>query len=147
MTTSSTATARSPVPLPRLLSRGGSGAGSSDQPPVTLTVPAGTPGRRNPRAARRFADLDVAEFLEVARSTLTALRTFRIHQLQELDAFSPDPVTDHRRAKIHRAQRAAARSALSEIELALRRIQHGSYARCSRCGDAISAHPAPRPSR
>jgi hypothetical protein len=114
MTASSTATARSSVPLPRLRSRGGSGAGSSDQPPVTHEVPAGTRGRRNPRAASRFADIDVAEFLAVARSTLTALRIFGIHQLQQLDEFSPDPGDRSAAGEIHRARRAATRAALSE---------------------------------
>ena len=96
MTASSTATARSPEPLPRSRSRGGSGAGSSDRPPVTLKVPAGTPGRRNPRAARPFADIDTPESLAVTRSALTAQRTFRIQQLQQLDAFPPDTLTDPR---------------------------------------------------
>jgi RNA polymerase-binding transcription factor len=140
MTAPSTAAMRSPEPLPRSRSRGGSGAGSSDQPPVTRKVPAGTPGRRNPRAASRRADIDVEEFLAVARSTLTALRTFRIHQLQQLQVTCPHPGTDRARAEIHRALRAAARMALRDIDSALGRIHRGSYGRCPRCGDTISPH-------
>ena len=140
MTTSSTATTRSPEPLPRSRSRGGSGAGSSDQPPVTLKVPAGTPGRRNPRAAGAFADVDMPEFLAVARSALTVQRTFRLHHLQQLNATCPHPATDRARAEIHHALRAGAKMALRDIDSALGRIHRGSYGRCPRCGDTISVH-------
>jgi RNA polymerase-binding transcription factor len=140
MPASSTAAPRSPAPLPRLRSRGGSGAGSSDQPPANLTVPAGTPGRRHPRAASRSGDIDVAEFLAVARSTLTAQRTFRVHQLQQLDGAQPDPVTDAARAEIHRALQEAARSVLRDIDSALGRLQQGTYTRCPHCGETISVH-------
>jgi len=129
MTASSTAPARFPETLPRLRSRGGPGAGSSDQP-----------GRRNPHTESPIADVDVAEFLAVAQSALTTQRTFRIHQLQQLDFLPPDLVTDPSRAEIHRALRTAARSALRDIEVALRRIEQGSYGRCSRCGDTISVY-------
>ena len=129
MTASSTAAARFPQSLPRLRSSGGSDAGSSDQP-----------GRRNPHAASPIADVDVAEFLAAAQSALTAQRTFRIQQLQQLDSLPPDLVTDPARAEIHRALLTAARSALRDIEVALRRIERGSYGRCFRCGDTISAH-------
>ena len=82
----------------------------------------------------------MAEFLADARSALTAQRTFRIQQLQQLDFLTPDLVTDPARAGIHRVLRTAARSALRDIEVALRRIERGSYGRCSRCGDTISVN-------
>lgn len=129
MTAPSTASARSPEPLPRLRSRGGSDAGSSGQP-----------GRRNPRAASVSASAPTAEFIATARSALRAQRSFRIHQLQQLDATPSDPETDPARTEIHRALRAAARSVLRDIDVALRRIQRGSYGRCPRCGGTISAH-------
>jgi DnaK suppressor protein len=128
------------VPLPRLRSRGGWGAGASDQPPANLTVPASTPGRGHPRAASRSADIDAAEFLAVARSALTAQRTFRVHQLQQLHRTQPDPVTDAARAEIHCDLQKGARSALRNIDSALRRLQRGTYTRCPQCGDAISEH-------
>jgi RNA polymerase-binding transcription factor DksA len=127
MTATSTAATRSHKPLPRSRSRGGSGAGSSE-----LSL------RRNPRAPSPPADNDTAEFLTVARSALTAQRTFRIHQMQQLDTSLPDPVTDPARTEIHGALRDAAMSALRDIEAALRRIQRGSYGRCPRCGRTIS---------
>ena len=129
LASSSTATARSPESLPRSRSRGGSGAGSSGQP-----------GRRNPRAANRVADVDVADFLAAARAALTAQRAFRVEQLQQLDAFSPNLVTDPTRAEVHRALRTAARSALRDIEFALRRISQGGYGLCSRCGDTMTGY-------
>jgi DnaK suppressor protein len=140
MTVSSTATARSPEPLPRSRSRGGSFAGSSDQSPFSLKVPAGGPGRRNPRAVNPVADVAMADFLAVARSALTAQRTFRIHQLRQLNATCPHPSTDPARAEIHRALQVAARSALRDIDSALGRIRQGSYGRCPRCGETISVH-------
>jgi DnaK suppressor protein len=140
MTVSATATVRSPEPLPRSRSRGGSGAGSSDQPPFSLKVPAGGPGRRNPRTAKPLADVAIADFLAVARSALTAKRKFRIHQLRQLNATCPHPSADPARAEIHRALQVAARSALRDIDSALGRIRQGSYGRCPRCGETISVH-------
>ena len=139
MTAVSTATARSPEPLPRSRSRGGSGAGSSDQPPVTLRSP---PARLagGTRASETVRGGDTPESLAVTRSALTAQRTFRLHQLRQLDAFPPDTLTDPARAEIHHALRAAARSALRDIDSALSRIQQGSYGRCPPCGDTISVH-------
>jgi DnaK suppressor protein len=127
MTALATAATRSHKPLPRSRSRGGWGAGSADQP-----------GRRNPPAASPSANVPTAEFIAAARSALTAQRTFRLHQLEQLDAASPDPATDPARVEIHRALREAARSVLHDTEAALRRIQRGTYTRCPRCGGAIS---------
>ena len=127
MTASSTATARSSEPLPRLRSRGGSGAGSSDYP-----------GRRNPRAAGPSQTIQSPEFLASARATLMAQRSFRVQQLQELDTAGADAESDAARREVRLALRTAAWSALREIDAALRRIRQGNYGRCPRCGDALS---------
>ena len=129
MTASPTATRWPSEPLPRLRSRGGSGAGSSDYP-----------GRRNPRAAGpRPASKDTAELLATAEATLKAERRFRGQQLQQLGEYAPEVEPDPARREIHLALQAAARSALRDIDAALRRIRQGSYGRCPRCGDALSA--------
>lgn len=127
MTAPSTVTARSPETPPHSRSRGGSDAGSS-----------GHPDRGNPPSTSPSADLDWAEFIAAARSTLRTQRVFRIHQLQQLDETRPDPATDPARSDVHRALREAARSALRDTEAALRRIQQGAYSRCPRCGGTIA---------
>jgi DnaK suppressor protein len=127
MTASPTATRWPPEPLPRLRSRGGSGAGSSDYP-----------GRRNPRAVGRRPDSANGELLATATAALMAQRSFRAQQLRQLGQGSPDARADPARKEIHIALRAAARSALRDIDAALRRIRHGTYGRCPTCGDALS---------
>ena len=128
MTASPTATRWPSEPLPRLRSSGGSGAGSSDYP-----------GRRNPRAAGRRSDSkDAAELLATARATLLAQRRFRAQQLRQLGEYAPEVEPDPARREIHLALRAAARSALRDIDAALRRIRHGNYGRCPTCGGALS---------
>lgn len=77
-------------------------------------------------------------FIAAARVRLLEQRTFRIHQLKQLDASVPLATIDVARAEIHNTLRAAARSVLGDISAALRRIEDGSYGRCTRCGDAIS---------
>ena len=127
MTASSTATARFSEPLPRLRSRGGSGAGSSDYP-----------GRRNPRAAGPSQTILGPEFLASARATLMTQRGFRVQQLHELDTAGSDAGSDAARREVRLVLRTAGWSALREIDAALRRIQQGTYGRCPRCGDALS---------
>ena len=127
MTASPTATRWPSEPLPRLRSRGGSGAGSSDYP-----------GRRNPRAAGPRLDGENAERLAIATVTLMAQRSFRAQQLRQLGRAGPDAAPDPARREIHLALRAAARSALRDIDAALRRIRHGNYGRCPTCGGALS---------
>jgi RNA polymerase-binding transcription factor DksA len=125
MTVSATTTSRFPNPPPRLRSRGGSGAGSSDQP-----------GRRNPRPKSSLAD-NWGEFVDEARSTLMAQRTFRIHQLQQLEAAGGHAEGDAARTEVRLTLRSAAHSALRDIQSALRRMQQGSYGRCHRCGHTM----------
>ena len=119
---------RSPfLTLPRLRSRGGSGAGSSDYP-----------GRRNPRAVGRRRDSANGELLATATADLMAQRSFRAQQLQQLGEHPPEGEPDPARREIHMALQAAARSALRDIDAALRRIRCGNYGRCPPCGDALS---------
>ena len=67
-----------------------------------------------------------------------AERRFRAQQLQQLSEAAPDAETDPARREIHFALQAAARTALRDIDAALRKIRQGSYGRCPRCGDALS---------
>jgi DnaK suppressor protein len=129
MAVASTAPApvRVPENLPRSRSRAGRDAGSSDQD-----------DRRAPRTLGPARELPNPELLATATATLAAQRSFRIEQLLELGSSSPDPAVDPGRAQVHVALRDAARSALRDIDAALRRIQQGSYGRCPNCGDTMS---------
>ena len=127
MTASSTDLARSPESLRRLRSRGGRDAGCSDQP-----------GRSNPPETASHPNIPTAESILTAKSALMEQRGFRTVQLQELDTVLPDADSDPALAEVHLELRAAARSTLRDIEVALRRIRQGSYGRCPRCGDTMS---------
>ena len=128
MTASLAATARSLQPLPRSRSRGGMAAGSSDQP-----------RRSSPRIAGPSSDIRSPEFLANASAILRAQRSFRVQQLRELDTVALEAGADPARMEIHFSLRAAAQSALRDIDAALRRIRRGSYGRCPTCGDSMSA--------
>jgi DnaK suppressor protein len=119
-----TAQVRSPESLSRSRSRGGSEVGSSDHP-----------GRRNPRATGQSLN---AEFLATARATLLTQRSFRVQQLQELGTVTAHAEDDAARREVRVRLRAAAKSALRDIDGALRRIKGGHYGRCPACGDALS---------
>jgi DnaK suppressor protein len=129
MAASSTAPApvRSPEIPPRLRSRAGRDAGSSDQD-----------DRRTPRPSGPARESPSAKLLATATATLAAQRRFRIEQLLELGTSSPDPAIDPGRAEVHVTLQEAARSALRDIGAALRRIQQGSYGRCPSCGDTMT---------
>jgi DnaK suppressor protein len=127
MTAFGTADANSPESLPRWRRRGRRDAGCSDQL-----------GRINPRAATRPARTPSAEFIESAQETLKRLQRFRTEQLQQLESTAPDAAREPARAEVHLALREAARSALRDIDHALRRIQNGSYGRCAQCGEGLS---------
>ena len=77
-------------------------------------------------------------FLRDARTKLVRQRSFRVRQLSQLDADLALLVSDAARTEIHMALQAGARSALADIELALRRISRGTYGHCPRCGDTMS---------
>jgi len=136
-----------PVPLPpHSRSSGGLTAGSSDQP-----------GRRNPQQAspiRRKAHHQTTsqsgpestpralppEFIRAAKRLLVRQRNLRVDQLSQLDAASPEAKSDAGRNEFHRRLLTDARSALSDIDEALRRIEQGGYGRCQACGAPLS-HP------
>jgi len=128
---------------PHSRSRGGSNAGSSDQPgrripriasstrprehdPTTpRTGPASTPGALPP------------EFIRAAKRFLERQRDFRVDQRSRLDA-APDAKSDAVRNEVSRRLLTAAHSALADIDEALRRIEQGGYGRCHACGDRLS---------
>jgi len=128
MTASLAATARSLPPLPRPRSRRGMAAGSSDRP-----------RRSSPRIAGPGSDIWSPEFLANASAILRAQRSFRVQQLRELDTVPLEAAADPARMEIHFSLRAAAQSALRDIDAALRRIRRGSFGRCLTCGDSMSA--------
>jgi DnaK suppressor protein len=68
------------------------------------------------------------------RSVLHEQRRFRLDQLRELAA---PQAADDRLNEVSAALRSAARSALAEVEAALRRIEAGTFGRCVRCDRAI----------
>jgi RNA polymerase-binding transcription factor DksA len=96
------------------------------------------PSRRNPRAANGRPDNASAELLASATASLMAQRRFRAQQLRELGHVAPDADLDPARREIHVALHAGARSALRDIDAALRRIRYGIYGQCPTCGHALS---------
>jgi RNA polymerase-binding transcription factor DksA len=78
-----------------------------------------------------------AEFVEAARRELSDQRAFRINQLIQLDVTRPEPL-DAVRSEVHAKLRAGATMVLSDIDSALRRIEHGTYGCCERCGEPMS---------
>lgn len=109
-------------------SRGGANAGSSDQS-----------GRRNPHTAQAStSDALPPEFVRAAKRLLERQRDFRADQLSHLAAV-PDATSDALRHEVGE-RRAAARTALADIEEALRRIEQGGYGRCDAC-NAYLSHP------
>lgn len=120
---------------PYLRSRGGIDAVSLDQPGR------GKPRGQRPRGrgvANGPACALPAEFVEAARRQLKQQRAFRINQLIQLDLTRPEALADAVRKEVHAKLRAGAMVVLSEIDSALRRIEHGTYGRCQRCGDPMS---------
>lgn len=126
-------------------SRGGANAGSSGQP-----------GRRNPHTAgltrlsehhqttSRMAPASTSdalppEFVRAAKRLLERLRAVGVDQLSQLAA-APDATPDAWRHEVGERARAAAVTALADIDEALRRIEHGGYGRCHACGAPLS-HP------
>lgn len=104
------------------------------------------PGRRKPRGQRAkgrggatspACELP-AEFVEAARRQLGEQRAFRVNQLIQLDLTRPEALADAVATEVHAKLRAGAMAVMSEIDSALRRIEHGTYGRCQRCGDPMS---------
>lgn len=84
------------------------------------------------------ADAPGRQFMEVARARLRQQREFRLHQLAQLGAGWGEVATDSARDAVHTALQTAARSALADVEAALRRIELGTYGRCAGCGDLLA---------
>jgi RNA polymerase-binding transcription factor DksA len=77
--------------------------------------------------------------LEYLRTALLEQRQFRIEQLRELDATSTGgQLADLSLSEVSAALRAAARSALAEVDAALGRMQIGEYGICQDCGADIA---------
>lgn len=64
-------------------------------------------------------------------------RAFRINQLIQLDVTRPETAADAVWKEVHTKLSAGAMAVLADIESALRRIEHGSYGRCQRCGERM----------
>ncbi|MFC7359829.1 TraR/DksA family transcriptional regulator [Nocardioides astragali] len=79
-----------------------------------------------------------SEFVEAARGELRQQRTFRINQLIQLDATRPVAVAGTVRKEVHAKLNAGAMTVLSDIDSALRRIEHGTYGCCQGCGKPVS---------
>ncbi|WP_157528055.1 TraR/DksA C4-type zinc finger protein [Nocardia sp. NRRL S-836] len=74
----------------------------------------------------------VIDHLPALKERLERERAFRIEQLAELDASASQP-GDHALREVTDQITAAARIALTDIEIALLRIDIGSYGRCQTC--------------
>ena len=132
-----------PTP-PHSRSRGGSNAGSSDQPgrrnPHTSDS---TPPSKHHQATSRTGPASTPsappqEFIRAAKLLLERQRDFRIEQLNQLDAPPRTGLTDAVRKEIDERLLTTARSALADIDEALRRIERGGYGRCHACGARLS---------
>ena len=129
---------------PHSRSRGGSIAGFSDRP-----------GRRNPRTAssvhpggRHQTTLGKGpastseelppEFIRAVKRLLERQRGFRIGQLDELVAAPAEANSDVARNEVRVRLRTAVRTALADIDDALRRIEQGGYGHCHSCDAPLS---------
>jgi DnaK suppressor protein len=73
------------------------------------------------------------------RTALLEQRQFRIEQLRELDAVSSiEHPADATLEEVTAALRAAARTALAEVDAALGRMEIGEYGICQDCGADIA---------
>jgi DnaK suppressor protein len=88
---------------------------------------------------RTAAPHDITSHLSDLRAALHQQRRFRVEQLDELTAAAADtpPTADEPRTEVAHAVRAAATAALTEIDAALHRLEHGGYGVCKRCEAAI----------
>jgi DnaK suppressor protein len=88
---------------------------------------------------RRAAPADLSNHLPALRAALEQQRRFRVHQLAELTAASLMPVASGNDPwdEVALAVRAAAITALTDIEAALHRIEVGRFGQCQGCDTAI----------
>lgn len=75
-------------------------------------------------------------FVKHARHMLHEQRAFRVDQVHCLDAAS-DATSDAASDEIDAMLREAAQSVLTLIDIALLRIEQGTYGHCQRCGDLM----------
>ena len=88
---------------------------------------------------RRAAPADLSDRIPALRAALEQQRRFRIDQLAELNTASLMPVARGNDSweEVALAVRAAARTALADIEAALHRIELGRFGQCQGCDSAI----------
>jgi RNA polymerase-binding transcription factor DksA len=77
-------------------------------------------------------------WIESARARLEEQRSFRARQIEELAGGCTDGVLDAGSVEVQQALRAAAVAALADVDAALRRIEQGTYGRCSSCAGMVS---------
>ena len=87
---------------------------------------------------RRWTVHAAREFVARVRRDPDGPASFRVQQLQQLDTAGADAGTDAARREVQPSAAHGRRSALRDIDAALRRIQQGNYGRCPRCGDTLS---------
>ena len=87
----------------------------------------------------RPAPADLSDRIPALRAALEQQRRFRVDQLAELNAASLMPIASGNdpREEVALALRAAARTALTDIEAALHRIELGRFGQCQGCDSAI----------
>jgi DnaK suppressor protein len=79
-----------------------------------------------------------AAWVERARARLLEQRSFRLTQLEELVGSGLDRMAPGAPPEIEELLRTAAEAALADVDAALRRIEQGTYGRCSRCAGLVS---------
>ncbi|MGI8664426.1 MAG: TraR/DksA family transcriptional regulator [Jatrophihabitans sp.] len=89
-----------------------------------------------PGAADRARTTD-DDPLDHFRQALQEQRRFRIEQLDELDAAAGLPDPAGALSEVTATLRLAARTALSEVDAALARLETGHYGRCLQCDREI----------
>jgi len=90
----------------------------------------------------RTTTTSAAEFenqFSTLREELDQQRRFRREQLEELALEAGEAVStaDQNRLQVNRLLTLAAKSALSEIDSALQRLEEGSFGICERCAEPI----------
>jgi len=135
--------ARSQALPSRLRSREGSGAGPSDpchggnQHQSSASMSGASQQTSSPSTRSRSSNALPVWFVKHARHMLHEQRAFRVDQLNRLDAAS-DTTSGAANDEIDAMLREAAQSVLTLIDVALRRIEQGTYGHCKSCGDPMS---------
>jgi RNA polymerase-binding transcription factor DksA len=77
-------------------------------------------------------------WVESARTRLLQQRAFRVVQLEELGDTSRSAGAGTGPGEVRELLRVAAEAALVDVDVALTRIERGTYGRCPRCGESIA---------